>query len=216
MLANSCRIATIEGEVERGSKFQRPIGGGLVVLLQPLPSGWRLRVVPARKTDAAPDYAELATPPYQSVSPLLIDTDFGLRSQDAIAWNPRRFKFAADASSFAELLVVYNRSQQFAKGDSSGEHQAAETELVKLLGRAIEAELTILDARFVEGAGDQSAAAATVALHLSASDHTLDQPADGKTTLLGQLNWLRFRLRLNVPEHFKVAPGVVTRRGRCL
>ena len=40
------------------------------------------------------DYAELATPPYESVSPLLLSTDFSFRAQDAVAWNPRRFRYA--------------------------------------------------------------------------------------------------------------------------
>ena len=50
------------------------------------------------------DYAELATPPYESVSPLLLSTDFSFRAQDAVAWNPRRFRYADNSAEFQRLM----------------------------------------------------------------------------------------------------------------
>ena len=92
----------------RGRILSRPIGNGLEVTLEPLPSGWILRVIPKGKPRPPHDYAELATPPYHSVSPLLISTDYSFRAQDALGWNPRRFRFAPDQRSFSRMLNVYS------------------------------------------------------------------------------------------------------------
>ncbi|HEY6374845.1 MAG TPA: hypothetical protein VIX90_04900, partial [Edaphobacter sp.] len=97
--SKGCVRGVLEGEVHAGEGFVRPIGNGLEVMLEPLASGWILRVLPVGVPRPAHDYAELATPPYQSVSPLLISTDFSFRAQDAVGWNPREFRFAADGQS---------------------------------------------------------------------------------------------------------------------
>ena len=81
----------------RGRAMSARSGNGLEVMLEPLASGWILRVLPASGPRPAHDYAELATPPYRSVSPLLISTDYSFRAQDAVAWNPRRFRYVGHA-----------------------------------------------------------------------------------------------------------------------
>src|SRR5580700_3176176 len=102
-----CVRGVLEGEVRAGSSYVRPIGSGLEVMLEPLASGWILRVLPIGVTRPAHDYAELATPPYQSVNPLLISTDFSFRAQDVVAWNPRQFRFVADKGTFQRMLGMY-------------------------------------------------------------------------------------------------------------
>src|SRR5579871_6468917 len=87
----TCTRAVMEGEVWAGQRFEKRIGNGLEVMLEPLESGWILRVLPVGAPRPEHDYAELASPPYRSVSPLLISTDFSFRAQDAVAWNPRHF-----------------------------------------------------------------------------------------------------------------------------
>src|SRR5580698_3517284 len=105
--AATCRRAVLEGEVRAGDEYVRPMGNGLEVMLEPLASGWILRVLPVSGPRPAHDYAELATPPYESVSPLLIGTDFSFRAQDAVAWNPRQFRFAVDGQEFQQMLAAY-------------------------------------------------------------------------------------------------------------
>ena len=73
------------------------------------------------------DYAELATPPYRSVNPLLISTDYGFRSQDAVGWNPRRFRFAGTAAEFSALEAIY---RNYVK--TTARQPAAEDALAKL------------------------------------------------------------------------------------
>jgi hypothetical protein len=87
--AARCRQATIDGELFAGKGLARPIGNRLVLYFQPIASGWILRVLPQAGLQGEHDYAELATPPYQSISPLSISTDFAFRAQDAVGWNQK-------------------------------------------------------------------------------------------------------------------------------
>src|ERR1700722_5131673 len=128
----------LEGEVKAGSEYVRPIGEGLEVMLEPLASGWILRVLPVGVARPAHDYAELATPPYQSVNPLLISTDFSFRAQDAVGWNPREFRFAADGRSFMQLSEIYGEYRR-----SSTPSENVKARLAELVSRAPQGRLEI-------------------------------------------------------------------------
>jgi len=167
-------------------------------MLEPLASGWILRVLPVGNTRPPHDYAELATPPYHSVSPLLVSTDFSFRSQDAVGWNPRRFRFAADEASFSRLLKAYREYET-----KDGPSPASQENLASLVAKAPNGTITILDAHLVPGTGDQAAAAAAVSFHFVATAHTIETPADGKATVLGKISWMRFRIALEIPKGFK-------------
>jgi hypothetical protein len=206
--AGGCVRGVVEGEVRAGAGFVRPIGSGLEVMLEPVASGWVLRVLPMGGARPAHDYAELATPPYQSVNPLLISTDYGFRAQDVVAWNPREFRFAADARTFERMLELYG---VYERGSSA----QAEEELAKLASRAPEGRMEILDAHFVPGTADQAKMAAAVASHLNTTAHTVEQPADGRATALGRVTWMRFRISLELPAGFRAAPGVKVESGGC-
>jgi hypothetical protein len=209
-----CRVASIEGEVRAGQAFEHPIGNGLEIMLEPLVSGWIVRVLPAHGPRGQHDYAELATPPYRSVSPLLISTDYSFRAQDALAWTPRHFRFAADRSSFLALQHWYDEYER----DTSGlqARRTAESKLVQLAAHAPEAELTILDAHLVQGTADQAGTAAMVASHLNASAHEVDQPADGKSTPLGRLVSLRFLVRFDLPKGFSASGNLAIKKVGCI
>ncbi len=207
---SACLEEVFEGEVRAGQGFQSLIGNGLEVILEARTSGWILRVLPANGPRPVDDYAELATPPYQSVSPLLLSTDFGFRAQDAVGWNPRRFHFASDAEAYRRLLKAYE-----AYRSTQPPSAAAQAELVKVVGQMSEGELQIVDARITPGTADQTPAAAAVASHFLETAHRLDQPQDGKATPLGRLNSVRFRIRLELPASFPVERGVLAHRHPC-
>jgi len=194
----ACRVATVEGELNAGKPYTQLLGGGLKLYFQPLPSGWILRILPASGPIGEHDYAELATPPYQSVTPLAISTDFAFRAQDAIGWNPRRFRFATTAASFRQLEQAYLKFEA-AGAAPSGDIQA---ELARQISQTSEATFTILDSRLVGGTADQWQQAAVVASHFNSTAHTLVQEPDGSTSPLGRIVWLRFRLELNLPLGF--------------
>ena len=210
-----CRVELIEGEVTAGKSFDRAIGNGLRIELEAIASGWILRILPVQGEPGNHDYAELANPPYRSVSPLLMGTDYSFRAQDALAWNPRRFHFAPDRASYQEILSVYQEDERLSRpGATDGESsREVESRLATLVSRTPEGELTILDAHLVPGTGDQSRAAAMVATHLNLSAHEVDQPANGNATALGRLNWLRFRIRLDLPKGFRAEPSLQMVRG---
>lgn len=205
----ACRTEVLEGEVAFGKGFAQPIGNGLSLLLQPIHSGWILRVLPSATPPAQIgaqdqfDYAEIATPPYQSVTPLSISTDFALRAQDAVGWNPRRFHFAADAGAFARMAAAY---AAFAKGGAG--KAVAERALAAGVARAPEGLFTVLDSRLVPGAADQSGVASAVSANFTGTAHLLDLPSPGQATPLGRIEWLRFRVELELPGGFQAFPGL--------
>lgn len=203
-----CVRGVLDGEVSAEARYVRPIGDGLEVMLEPLASGWILRVLPTVGPRPAHDYAELATPPYQSVNPLLISTDFSFRAQDVVAWNPREFRFAADRGTFQRMLAMYDDLGRSSSG-------AAEGELAVLASGSPVGSLQILDAHFVPGTADQAKMAAAVASHLNTTPHTVEQAADGRSTALGRVTWMRFRIDLELPAGFHVDPGMRLERGEC-
>ncbi len=199
----SCRAEIVEGELTAGHEFRAGIGNGLALYFQPIASGWILRVIPATGPPGDEDYAELATPPYESVSPLSLSTDFAFRAQDAVGWNPRRFRWAGSEAEFIRLHEAYLRYVH-AGASPPG---PLEVELSEQVARAAEGSLSILDARLVPGMADQSAMAAAVASHFTSTAHTLVDPADGRPSPLGRLLWVRFRVRLELPPEFRPTHG---------
>jgi hypothetical protein len=201
---NVCRTAVFEGELNAGQPLSQPIGGGLRVYFQALPSGWILRVLPASGPVGEHDYAELATPPYQSVTPLAISTDFAFRAQDAIGWNPRRFRFATSTAGFRDLEQAYVKYMSAGATPSD----VVQAELAHQIAHTSEGTFTIVDSRLVAGTADQWRMAAAVAEHFTSTAHTLVQEPDGATSPLGRIVWLRFRLKLNIPVGFPVNPAM--------
>ena len=200
----TCRQAVLEGELEAGKPYSHPLGNGLRLYFEPIASGWITRVLPLAGPLPAHDYAELATPPYQSVTPLSLSTDFAFRAQDAVGWNPRRFRFAASPAAFHALESAYS-AYMSALSRPPGYVQPG---LAEQIARAPEATLTILDARLTPGTADQWFIAASVASHFLTTAHTLVPPPDGVSTPLGRLLWLRFRLGFEVPSGFVPAPDL--------
>jgi hypothetical protein len=214
----TCRVAVVEGEVRAGESFERPIGEGLEVRLEALTwgSGWVLEVLPvgeARMNGGgrpAHDYAELATPPYASVNPLILSTDFSFRSQDAIAWNPRRFRYASSGTEFARLAAAYERYMRISPATTE-----SATALAGLASKAQQGTMEILDARLVPGTANQAGTAAGVASHFGTTAHTIEEQAEGKVSPLGKLNWVRFRIGLELKTGFQADHNVLVRVRKC-
>ena len=198
MSRSGCRKGVLEGEVSSGAAYLKPIGNGLAVFLQPIASGWILRVVPVNNPWISHDYAELATPPYHSVTALSISTDFSFRSQDAVGWNPRPFRFAEDRALFGQLSAAFARLETF------GGHPSAESEqgMAKLIAKTVPGSFVILDARLIPGTADQWRVAGQVASHFNSTAHSIEQPSEGKASPLGKLLWIRFRIEMELPGEF--------------
>ncbi len=198
-----CSRAVIEGEVRAGQGFARSFGGGLALRLEPIASGWVVRVLPERGERPKEDYAEIATPPYRSVSPLLVSTDFSFRAQDVVGWNPRRFRYAADAGAFGAIEAVYREVT-----GSGAPAAGAEARLAELVAAQPEGVLEILDASLAPGTADQTRAAGLVSSHFGSAAHRIEQPEGGRATALGRVGWIRFRVKLELKRGMQPAEGV--------
>ena len=159
-------------------------------VLESVPSGWVVRVVPAHGARGSHDFAELATPPYRSPNPLLLTTDFSFRAQDAVAWNPREFHF------FTTLAQMQIAERAYAATLKEPNRPAAGAALYPMLAEACTAELQITDARIAGGSADQTVMAGTVASHFAQTAHTVDTSAP--PSALGRILSLHFRVRAGV------------------
>jgi hypothetical protein len=203
--AANCRRAVVEGDVKAGESFTKEFAKGFEFRLEAIPSGWIVRVLPTGVPRGEHDVAELATPPYKSVTPLAVSTDFAFRAQDAVAWNPRRFGYAADAASARRLAQLY---PAVLANDPKAAAEAASLAL-----QQPQAELQILSAVLVPGTANQWRMAAAVASHLEMTPHDVVQGE--QATPLGRLAELKFRVRLELPPGIEAAKGVEVERIPC-
>lgn len=204
----ACRKVVFKAAVNKGDTFQKAISPKLAFVLKPTASGWQIEMQPP---DSPPphDAAEVATPPYESINPLLLTTDYGMRAQDAVAWNPRPFEFATGGAT--GLLASHDLDIELDKSPSADDKlkKVAEMRLIALAMNSAHGELRILDASLVPGTADQSAAAATVASHWRTTPHTLVQPTAGsQATALGSLQSLRVQVTLWMPRSVTLVPGL--------
>jgi hypothetical protein len=204
-VVGGCRQAVFEGDVKAGQGFEKDFAKGLVFYLEPIASGWIVRVLPAGMPRGSHDFAELATLPYNSVTPLAVSTDFAFRAQDAVGWNPRRFRYAQDAAAARQLSGLYDRV--LAK-DAAASQKTAMLTLVQPEG-----ELEILNALIAPGMADQWRMAAAVALHFANTPHEVQQGA--QPSPLGKIEELQFRVRLQLPTGISAGPGVQVERIVC-
>lgn len=193
----NCRRAVLEGQVVAGQGYEKVFTPGLKFYLEPLRSGWIVRVLAADAPRGPHDFAELATPPYQSVSPLLISTDWSFRAQDAVAWNPRVFRYARDKATLRELEALLP--------GVLADQPASAGKLAELVAKQPEAKLEVLDSKFAPGVADQAKMASAVASHLATTPHEADQNA--APSPLGRLETMHFRVRLDLTSGH-AAPGV--------
>jgi len=203
-----CRRAVFDGDVKAGQGFEREFAPGLKFLLEPLlqGSGWIVRVVPVGRPQGVHDYAELATPPYRSVTPLAVSTDFSFRAQDAVGWNPRRFRYAQDAGVARRLEALY--------AGVVANDAAASTKAAELATEQPEGELQILNIVMVPGTANQWQMAAAVALHFQNTPHEVEQGA--QPTALGKLEELQFRVKLELEPGVRAAKGVGEEKIPCV
>lgn len=190
--AGACR--EIEGTAARGESVRRTFAAGLDFMLEAVPNGWVIRVLPTGRERPPLDFAEVATPPFRSINPLLLTTDFGFRSQDAVGWNPRTFRYVGRRAEFEAA------ERAFRAVTASAHPSAAEEMAVgRVAEQAFEGRFEILDAELAPGFGNQTAAAGLVASHFATTAHTIRSPEGGGTSGPGTILSLRFHVTLSAP-----------------
>ena len=230
----SCRIVRLTGDVSEGHEWSAAIGEGWLFRMVPIPprsnskdghaySGWDL-VVDREKGGGYPDALLLGTPPYGSLNEREIGTTFGMRAQDAIAWEPRRFHFLTNLRDWTrarELFpaVIEGSGSDVAPSNSPTRNKAA-YELLQIVGknsgsgRTASGEFSVLDARLKSGVSDPPAYALQWAAHLGQVPHKLEQ-ADAVPGPMGELLWLRFGVTLWLPGSWKAPPRLASKSASC-
>jgi hypothetical protein len=217
-----CRRITLTGEVEAGKEWKADIGEGWVFEVLPIAgagySGWDLAVdrKAGRMGDVAgyPDALLLATPPYGSLNEREIGTTFGLRAQDALGWEPRRFHFLSSPEDLRKGRVLFRAVT--AAGVSAGgrSRAAAAADLLRIVGGAAPGEFEVLEAKLTEGSGDAKPFAEAWARNVRNIPHTIVQ-SEGNGSERGEIVWIRFRASLWLGRGFRAAPGVSSKLAKC-
>lgn len=239
----SCEKIVMTGEVKAGQEWKTAIGEGWVFRIMPIQpvnagySGWDL-VVDRERPAGFPDALLLATPPYDSINEREIGTTFGVRSQDAIGWSPRSFRFLTNPAFFGESQQHFDRMYRMARLGSTGKvakdevtqataakeksrvESAGATESVdawleELLRRSSPGQLRILDAHLTPGIADAPPFGENWALHSASTPHTVEPAQGGKSTPLGTLNWMKFSITLWLPSAWKAPVELHATSGAC-
>lgn len=220
----SCTVVALKGEVKGGRTWSAPIGEGWIFRVQPIEprsagySGWDLvvdRVPPA----GFPDALYLATPPYGSINEREIGTTFGLRSQDAIGWNPRSFRFilAPEAFHLAQSLYLQlQKDSAFSRSTPANQDDAtAMAHLIDLQKHAASGEFRIEDAHLIPGAADPAPFAEAWSQAFANVPHTVEPSGPASGTPRGSLDWIRFSITLWLPQSWNLPPGVAAKSAAC-
>jgi hypothetical protein len=187
--AELSQIIRFQGEVTRGTSFERALGRDLVFRLRAEthpsnPAGWTISV--AKASDAIPerDFLSVATPPYRFFNPRDLTVSYGYTAEQIVGMTPREFLFVLNDSdhermseALGKLLWSYNHSEQ-------------ELEIAR----------KVMD-ETPAGAGRL---------------HILDSRLGGQERdRRDWIEWLRFRVELRLPCDFPAAPGLEADRTAC-
>jgi len=223
-----CRKVELMGDVKSGEEWHAAIGEGWVFRVAPIAAvnghdytGWDL-VVDRMEGGGYPDALLLATPPYGSLNEREVGTTFGLRAQDAIGWNPRRFHFLTSEKDLARGRSLFARMGSAGGSQSgSGGKAAAESggELLGLMKGASAGQFRVLDAKLSSGTGDGAEFARQWALRLRETPHTVEQDTgkqgQGQSSSRGELKWIRFSVTLWLPSGWRAPQGVPVAEAKC-
>lgn len=229
----ACRKIVITAEVSAGQEWKVAIGQGWVFRVLPIDaaktppgldsfSGWDL-VLDREQPAGFPDALLLATPPYDSINEREVGTTFGVRSQDAIGWNPRSFRFLTDPAVLREsrelyLKVIRNGRSNLATAGTAASptsNLAQASRLMALVRQSSPGQFRILDARLAPGIADAAPFAGNWALRSAQTPHTFEPAPDGKSTALGTLDWIRFSITLWLPDPWNAPAALHATRSAC-
>ena len=253
---SGCQKVILRGEVAAGKEWRAAVGEGWVFRVMPIVTppirsiqvgqagkpgaksgdvsvdrgytGWDL-VMDRETGDGYPDALLLATPPYGSVNEREIGTTFGMRAQDAIAWEPRKFHFFTNRKSvtsartfYGQLLAGTHRSTDSVTAKDAANASVGFLQLISSDPEMGYGQFSIVDARLVAGAGDPPVFAHAWSAHLSQVPHTLEQASGADSAHIGagsseagELRWIQFAATLWLPAHWKMPAGVLSEAANC-
>jgi hypothetical protein len=216
----TCKKLVLNGEVSAGHEWKMAIGEGWAFRVVPIPKdkatagigGWDL-VVDRDQPAGFPDAVLVATPPYNLINPREVATTHGLRAQDVIGWNPRRFRFMTNRNAFRQAQRLYlsldrygqlgGKAKVTADGRKEKALDRAMPRFMKLAKESSLGEFQIEDARLTPGIGTVQPYAANWALESAKTPHTEEPLPAGTPIELGNLDWIRFSVTLWVPGSWR-------------
>ncbi|MGD0347469.1 MAG: hypothetical protein ABSA85_11975 [Terracidiphilus sp.] len=223
---SDCSRIELTGMVNTGQEWKTPIGEGWVFRILPIIpgpegyTGWDL-VVDRDPPSGYPDALLLATPPYNSINEREVGTTFGLRSQDAIGWNPRSFHFLTNPATFLQgqklFLDLSSRLQTHSGAPEKEDPALAHLtqQLMALQRGAAAGEFRILDAGLAPGNGDPAPFARNWGEQASHMSYILEPQSGTNPSPAGELDWIRFTVNLWLPVSWKTPPGLTTASAPC-
>jgi hypothetical protein len=221
--SRQCWKISLNGEVQAGEKWSQPLGDGWIFKVLPIaPSGrgftgWDL-VLDREQESGYPDALLLATPPYDSLSEREIGTTFGLRAQDAIAWQPRRFHFLTSPEDLSKGRKLFHALMTGNSSSAQAQAQArAGIELLRLVSGEVSlgtGEFEIVDAKLTPGESDPPVFAQQWASRLRSVPHTI-VPSQGQGSARGELRSIRFEMTLWLPKRWTVVSALEPKTASC-
>ena len=105
-----CKVIRFDGQAVAGKTWSRPLGLGLVFVLEATETGWTMAINGPDATDASnpADYMGIATPPYHFNDILTVDASYGNTVQQTVKRSPREFHFALNESQYREIFKNVN------------------------------------------------------------------------------------------------------------
>jgi hypothetical protein len=184
--AAPCLRLSFAGEVPSGEKFERKFGGKLLFRLNPANAsyGWTIEVVPEIQDQPAErEYVWVVTPPYHFNNVRYLDTAYGTSSEEAVRESPRDFNFVLNEQQFnraADLVDLAISSHPLSDHRTPEElGKESENAIRDLKAFSVsKGRVTILDSRVNPTGGDKD---------------------------LGSIEWLKFKVELQVPCAFATA-----------
>lgn len=223
----SCRKVVLTGAAAAGQEWSTAIGEGWLFRVVPIGhsaqssySGWDL-VVDRAVGGGYPDALLLATPPYGSLKEREIGTTYGMRAQDAIAWEPRRFHFFTNVQQWKRARELFAQLMPASAANKSGPSVTMRDKLAGELLRLISSspglgsgELSVLDAKLSGGLADPPAYAQQWALHLGQVPYTMENKGRSPSHL-GELLWFCFSVTLLLPSRWRLPESVPSQPANC-
>ncbi len=222
----SCIRVDFSGMANLGEEWSAPIGEGWLFRILPIVpgpkdyTGWDL-VVDRDPPAGYPDALLLATPPYNSINQREVGTTFGLRSQDAIGWNPRTFHFLTSPAAFLQgqklFLNLCDRLRSLPAASAKSDPAVARLtqQLMALQHGAAAGEFRILDASLAPGIADPAPFARKWAQQASYMSYFLAPESGATPSPRGELDWVRFSIKLWLPAGWKTPTGITAASAPC-
>ena len=227
-----CRRVTLRGHVQAGDDWVQPFGQGWVFRLIPIKpgdhgySGWDL-VVDLVGGAGFPDALLLATPPYESINQREIGTTFGLRAQDAIGWNPRKFRFLTNPPELRKAqrlyfeirggqnldLLDHDKRERNAGKVQTQDKASAFQSLMELVEHSAAGQFRIVNAALTPGTANPLPYAQNWALQQRDTPHTITDT--NRATPFGKLDSLEFEITLWLPADWKAPKGLENSLAGC-